>query len=287
VSYTVSSTPANGFGSDVALSLAGLSPGQASWAFAPSTLAGGSGTAQLSVTAAPTLAPGSYPLTIIGSSGGLTRSTSVTLVVNPPPDFSISAAPASAATSPGGTASYTVSSTPANGFSSDVVLSLAGLSASQASWAFTPPSIAGGSGTAQLSVTAAPTLAPGSYPLTITGTGGGLLRSTPVTLVVNPPPPDFGLSVTPGSGSVKHGSSTTYTITVSSPVGFTGQVTLSVSGLPSGATATFKPSSVKARGTSTLTVKTTTRAALGTFTLTVRGTSGALVHQATATLTVT
>jgi hypothetical protein len=93
--------------------------------------------------------------------------------------------------------------------------------------------------------------------------------------------------VTPASASVKHGSSTTYTITVSSPVGFTGQVTLSVSGLPSGATATFKPSSVKARGTSTLTVKTTTRTAVGTFTLTVRGTSGALVHQATATLVVT
>jgi subtilisin family serine protease len=287
VSYTVSSTPANGFSSDVALSLAGLSESQASWAFAPSTLAGGSGTAQLSVTPAATLAPGSYPLTITGGGGGLTRSTSVTLVVNPPPDFSISASPASAATPPGGTVSYTVSSTPANGFSSDVALSLAGLSASQASWAFAPSTLAGGSGTAQLSVTPAATLAPGSYPLTITGGGGWLTRSTSVTLVVNPPPQDFALSMSPASSSVRRGSSTTYTITVSSLGGFPGQVALSLSGQPPGATATFKPSSVKAPGSSTLTVKTTTRTALGTFTLTVRGTSGALVHQATATLVVT
>ena len=287
VSYTVSSTPANGFSSDVALSLAGLSPGQASWAFAPSTLAGGSGTAQLSVTAAPSLAPGRYPLTITGSGGGLTRSTSVTLVVNPPPDFSISASPASAATPPGGTVSYAVSSTPANGFTSDVAFSLAGLSSSQASWAFTPQTIAGGSGTAQLIVTTAPSVAPGSYPLMIIGTGGGLVRSNSVTLVVNSPSSDFAVSVSPASRSVKRGSSTTYTITVSSLVGFAGQVALSVSGLLADATTTFKPSSVKAPGTSTVTVKTTNRTPGGTFTLKFRGTSGALVHQAMATLAVT
>ena len=182
--------------------------------------------------------------------------------------------------------SYTISSTAANGFNTDVALSLTGLSASQATWTFTPPSITGGSGTAQLSVTAAATLAPGNYPLTITGSGGGLTHSTSVTLVVNPSTPDFALSVSPASRTVKRGSSTAYTITVSSPVGFTGTVALSLSGLPSGATATFTPSSVKARGTSTLTVKTTTRTALGTFTLTVRGTSGVLAHQAPVTLAV-
>jgi hypothetical protein len=60
-----------------------------------------------------------------------------------------------------------------------------------------------------------------------------------------------------------------------------------MSGLPANATATFKPSSFWASGTSTLTVKTTSRTHAGTFTLTVRGTSGALVHEATATLVVT
>jgi subtilisin family serine protease len=288
VTYTVSSAPANGFTGDVALSLAGLSASQASWAFTPPTIAGGSGSSQLSVTAAATLAPGSYPLTITATGGGLVRSTFVTLVVNPPPDFSISASPASAATTPGGRVSYAISSMPANGFNSDVTFSLAGLSSSQATWAFTPQTIAGGTGTGQLSVTAAASLAPGSYPLTINGTGGGLARSTSVTLVVNPPPaPDFALALTPASGSVKRGSSTTYTITVSSLAGFGGRVALSVSGLPSGAIAAVKPSPLNAPGTSTLTVKTTTRTAVGTFTLTVRGTSGALVHQATATFVVT
>ena len=288
VAYSVTITPANGFASDVALSLTGLSSAQASWTFMPSTVTGGSGSSQLSVTTASSLAPGSYPLTITGRGGGLVRSTSVTLVVNPPPNFSISASPSSASTLPGGSVAYSVTVTAANGFGSDVALSLTGLSPSQASWTFVPATVTGGSGSSQLSVTTALTLPPGTYPLTISGTGGGLVRSTAVTLVVNtPPPPDFALSLSPTSRTVRRGSSTTYTITVTAQNGFSGTVGLSVSGLPSGASASFNPPSVVRAGSSTMTVRTTGKTARGTFTLTVRGTSGAIVHQATATLTVT
>jgi hypothetical protein len=69
--------------------------------------------------------------------------------------------------------------------------------------------------------------------------------------------------------------------------GFTGPVALSVSGLPSGATATFTPATVTTSGTSTLAVRTTTGTARGTFTLRIAGTSGSLSHQVTVSLTVT
>ncbi|MGZ4626134.1 MAG: hypothetical protein ACXV3S_07565 [Kineosporiaceae bacterium] len=70
-----------------------------------------------------------------------------------------------------------MTSTAANGFAGDVGLSPSGLTSSQASWSVTPGAIAGGTGTATVSVTTAGSLAPGSYPLTVTGTSGTLAQS--------------------------------------------------------------------------------------------------------------
>ena len=203
------------------------------------------------------------------------------------PDFTLTTSPFTASALPGGDVMYTVSVTPANGFASDVALSLAGLSSSQASWTFTPAIVTGGSGSSQLRVTTVSSLPPGSYPLTIAGTSGGLVRSTTVTLVVNaPPPPDFAISVSPSSRSVSRGGSTTYTVSVSALNGFAGQVALALSGLPRGSTATFGPSLITGAGTSTLTVRTSRFGPRGTFTLTLKGTSGSLTHQATTSFVV-
>jgi subtilisin family serine protease len=185
VSYTVTIGALNGFDGDVSLSLSGLSAAQASWTFSPGTVTG-AGSSQLTVTTAPSLAAGSYPLTITGTSGTTTHSTSVTLVVDAPPDFTLSGAPASASTVLGGSVSYTATVTSLNGFTGDVALSLSGLSAAQASWSFTPASIAA-AGSSQLTIATSPTLAPGSYPLTVTGTSGSLSHSAPVELVVDAP----------------------------------------------------------------------------------------------------
>ena len=200
------------------------------------------------------------------------------------PNFAIGVSPASASTAPGGTATYTVTVTSQNGFTGNVALALSGLSASQATWSFVPGTISGGSGTSQLTITSSGTLSPGSYPLTITGTSGALVHSAAATLVVTPPP-DFAVSVTPSSRTVKRGSGTTYTVSISSQGGFVGPVALAVSGLPTGVSASFNPVSVTAPGSSTMTVTTAKTSPRGTFTLTVTGTSGSLVHQAATSLT--
>jgi hypothetical protein len=95
--------------------------------------------------------------------------------------------------------------------------------------------------------------------------------------------PNFSLSITPASVTVPlFGTTATYTVNVTRTGGFTGGVSLSVAGLPSGATATFAPNpATGASSTLTVTVKIFPR---GTFPLTVTGTSGALTHTATATL---
>lgn len=98
------------------------------------------------------------------------------------------------------------------------------------------------------------------------------------------PSPNFSMTATPGSASVTQGSSVSDTITITPQNGFTGSVALSASGLPSGVTASFSPSSTT--GTSTLTLTASASATTGTATVTITGTSGTLTHTATLSLNV-
>jgi hypothetical protein len=99
-----------------------------------------------------------------------------------------------------------------------------------------------------------------------------------------PPPssPDFSLSASPSTQSVIRGAATSYTVAVTPMNGFTDPVTLSVAGLPTGATASF--SSNPTPTTSTLTIYTTATTKTGTFALSITGTAGTLTHTTTVTL---
>jgi hypothetical protein len=96
--------------------------------------------------------------------------------------------------------------------------------------------------------------------------------------------PDFSLGASPSSQATVPGSGVTYSITVSPSNGFAQAVSLSVSGLPNGATAGFSPSS--AATSSTLIINTTTSVVPGTYPLTIKGTSGSLVHTTGATVVI-
>jgi subtilisin family serine protease len=284
VSYTVTAGAVNGFSGNVDLSLSGLAASQATWSFAPATVAAGAGSSTLTVSTAASLAPGTYSLTITGTSGGAAHTVTVNLIVAPPPDFTVAASPTSATTAPGGSVSYTVSVGAVNGFSGNVDLSLSGLSPSQASWSFSPVTVAAGAGGSTLKVTTASSLAPGVYSLTITGTGAGATHAASVSLVVSR---DFAVALSPASLSVSRGQSAVYTVTTTSIGGFTGNVSLSLSGMPAGATASYSRNPMPTPGSVTLTVRTTGSTQRGKFTLKLTAKSGSLVHQAASTLTVT
>jgi uncharacterized repeat protein (TIGR03803 family) len=98
--------------------------------------------------------------------------------------------------------------------------------------------------------------------------------------------PQFSVAVTPSSVTVDPGGDATYNLTIDSLGGFSGEVALSASGLPTGATVSFSAASVTAPGTASLTITTAATIAAGSYTLTITGTSGSLVEQATATLVV-
>ncbi len=122
----------------------------------------------------------------------------------------------------------------------------------------------------------------GSYNLTLVANG---IESNAIVVDVVPGGNSFTLSASPSSVSIAQGSSGASTITVTPQNGFTGSVTLTASGLPSGVTAAFNPN--PATTTSTLTLTASATATTGTSTVTITGTSGSLTATTTVGLTVT
>jgi hypothetical protein len=135
-------------------------------------------------------------------------------------------------------------------------------------------------------LTASSTATLGAATVTVTGTGGGLTRTTPINLTVSQPAtPDFSLSASPTSLTVARGASGTSTITVTRSGGFTDGVTLSASGLPAGVTAGFGTNPATG-ASSVLTLSVSSAAALGATAITVTGTGGGLTRTTPVSLTV-
>jgi len=125
---------------------------------------------------------------------------------------------------------------------------------------------------------------PGTYVASFKVTDNGGLTSAAATRTITVP--DFSLSASPSSQTVSPGASTSYTATVTGGSGFTGTVSFSVTGLPSGATATFNPTSVSGSGSTTLSVSTSGTTPAGNYTLAITATSGPASHTANVTLSV-
>jgi hypothetical protein len=86
---------------------------------------------------------------------------------------------------------------------------------------------------------------------------------------------------------VTRGSATpaTFTLTTTS-VNFSGNISLSVSGLPAGMAWALGPSVVPGSGTSTLSIRASPSAPLGTYNVVVRGVADGVSVAAHMTLTV-
>ena len=102
--------------------------------------------------------------------------------------------------------------------------------------------------------------------------------------------PDFAISATPSSRAITPGGSAQYSVTVTPFAGFTGVVTLSANGLPTGAIGSFNPATVNLTDatskSSTLTITTTAGTPLEDTVINITGTAGILAHSAQVTLKV-
>jgi hypothetical protein len=101
-----------------------------------------------------------------------------------------------------------------------------------------------------------------------------------------PPSPDFLISAQI-PGTVAPAGLTTSTLTSTTVGGFSGDVALSCSGLPDGATCSFAPTTLTGgAGKASLTITTTASAPMGRYPFTVTGTSGSTSHDRALAVTI-
>lgn len=159
----------------VSLGVTGLPPGVA-FAFTPNPTFGDS---TLTFTAASGVAAGSYPISIVGVAGSVTRSYPMTVNISGPiGGFGLSAVPSSLTIARGASASYAVTITPTGGFASAITFVVSGLPAGV--------TIAAGSSAPNVALNVSVPLGaiPGTYPLTLTGSSGTLAASINLGLIV-------------------------------------------------------------------------------------------------------
>jgi hypothetical protein len=125
---------------------------------------------------------------------------------------------------------------------------------------------------------------PGTYVASFKATDNDEASSEAATRTVTVP--NFSITASPASRTILLGTTTSYTSTVAGTSEFTDSVALSVSGLPTGVTASFSPASLVGSGSSTLNVVTSVTTAAGIYPLTITGTTGAITRTATISLVV-
>ncbi|HXJ94148.1 MAG TPA: choice-of-anchor D domain-containing protein [Terriglobia bacterium] len=201
--------------------------------------------------------------------------------------FAVSASPASLSVAQGKQGTSTVITTISGSFSSSISLSASG-APSGTTVSFNPSTIAApGAGNSTMTIVVGASTPLGTYPVTVTGNGGGVQQSATVTLIVTAAP-TFTLSASPASVSVVQGNQGTSTITTTVSGSFSSSISLSASGAPSGATVSFNPGTITApgAGSSTMTMTVGSSTPTGTYPITVTGSGGGVQQNATVTLTI-
>jgi hypothetical protein len=242
------------------------------------------GSGVLTLTAPPSgniAPPGYYMLFLVNNAGvpSVARMVQLSLAATAtPPIGTITSPTNNVSISVGGTVSYAGTGTPSSGSSISSYL-----------WNFE-------GGTPATSTLATPGNV--TYPnsgtftttLTVTDNHGVNDPHPPTRTITVIGPPDLSAGVSPGSQSVNQGATAPYTVSITPNNNFTGNVSLSASGLPSGATASFAPTTVNIPnanpGSSAMTVTTSGSTPTGIYTIKITATSGTLTRATTATLVV-
>jgi len=242
---------------------------------------------------------GWHTITVTGSSGGVYHTYSASLVIaSDQGEFSLYSNPWSITMHPGQTTQYALKVFRIGTYTGSATLYAYGGPATGATMYFNgtyPSVIVEGLETVtarNLTFTVATTSAvePGSYPITISGTGSAVTHYYYVILVIEATG-DFTIAASPDTLSVNQGESGSSDIIVTSTGGFVSKTNLKwewVGTTPTGVTPSLSPTSVTPTSggskTSKLKIETTSSATLGTFQIMVTGTSYPNVHNVNVTV---
>ena len=186
--------------------------------------------------------------------------------------FTLALSSAAITATPTSAGAITITAAATGSFNSNLTLSYSTLPTAVTA-SLTGNVIAGGTGSSTLTFTVGKTAVSGVYPITMTATGGGLTKTVTfdldVTVATN-----CTLAAAPASISMVQGYGSSANLTCGNAQGaFASNLTLSVTGLVSGMTASFSPATLLAgAGLSKLTVNASNAVATGTYSLTVTAT---------------
>lgn len=276
--------------SSVTYLVAGLPVGvNSSFSPNPST-----GITTLSLSSPAGLAASTSNVVITAQAEGKIRQTQFELVLFT--DVAITLSPSTVAAQPGASGLSTITVTPAVGFSANMTLAVAGLPTGITA-VLSTPTLA--SGVSSLSLSVAATVPAGTYPFTVTGTGGGVTRTTAGTLsvagggaasgttttvagVAANPAGELSVTSSPTARQVAPGTQATFALTLSG-TGANGAI-IAVSGAPAGAAVAVTPN--PSTGSSSMIVTTAAGTPAGSYTLTVVATVGTTTRATAVTLIV-
>jgi hypothetical protein len=219
----------------------------------------------LTLSASDTAALSSTMVTITGTSGNLSATTTIALTVSAPL-FYLGISPYPFTIVPGSSTVSTISVVPVGDFNDTVALSTPVLPPGVTAQ-FTPASITTGA-TSLLTLTASSS-AQSSW-LQIEGDSSNSIFIDNIQQTTVSATPTFTVGVSPAFLTVAQGGSVTGSVAVSELYGFTGSVNLTVSYLPKGVTATLSPN--PATGISVLTLTASSSTVAGFYDLKITGT---------------
>ncbi len=242
-------------------------------------------TRTVSVSAAASFPAGSTPVIFLGVGGSAVTgsgSLNVTVTSTAVPDFTLAVQPGSVTAQAGGTATVSVSATGVNGYTSPIDVTLsppAGITATPATFTLIPGGVPQ---SVQVLVDANATS--GTRLVGISGTGGGLTRTTSLAVDISPRP-DFTVSIAPSAVTLTGGGLANLLVSVAALGGFASTVDVVLTP-PAGVTATPAAFSILPGAQQSVQLRADATAVVGTFPLTATATSSGLTRSATASVTV-
>ena len=284
VQLTVSATGLNGFTGAVNVVAPTTLP---NFTFSPATFSVNAGSSQVvTMTAAVTAPQGFQSGNFTGTASGVTgpRFGPISVTIQAPADFTLTASPPALTVVPGQQGTVVVSATGLGGFSGAVAVttpSLPGVTFSPSTFTVSP------GGAQNVTVAVAPGTPSGNLSGAFVGTALSIgTRTTPFSVVVAGAAADFALAATPSSLAVSAGGpSATLSLLATALNGFAGSVTVTV---PSVAGLTLSPAvlTLVPGAPQTVTVTATASASSATVVATFSGTAAGVTGARSVAVTI-
>ncbi|CRK61390.1 secreted trypsin-like serine protease [Alloactinosynnema sp. L-07] len=279
VSSTITTVAGSGGAENLKLTASGL-PSGVQAVFQPTDVAAGS-TAKVTFDASTSAANGTHNITLTATNAaGKAANTQYSLTVTdggqPGPDFKVTIDPSSLTVDAGTSDRVALSTVAGSGGAEQVTLTASG-APSGVTVTFLPATVNTGEGSKVIVETAASTTS-GTYSIDLNATNsGGKVAKATLTLTVKgvTNPGDHKVSVNPSSLTVNQGAGASAGVTTTAGSGGAEELTLSATGLPSGATATFQPTKVPAGEGAKVTIQTASSTPAGTYNVEVVATNAA------------